>query len=347
MPGRRRATLALPAGACAAALRVTRRGVTGQSVTGRGVAGRGVTGLVVAGLVAGGLVAAAPALAATSCADTPGSDFYPGPSASAVYDETFAQGPAIPDLPTYTPQGLTTWRDWDGAGHDLLVLGTYLKGHRSRLYGIDPASGARVGSVYIAEAHAGGVAIAGSWLFVQSVQGNSNGAVRRYRLSDLRAKMSADRTPYLSAAGSQGVYSAEFMGSYGGYIWSGHYRSTGPDKMYQYKVGSDGKLSVVGSSWKVPPKTQGVLVTADRFVFSSSEGTTGAGKLRVTTKTHDYTTAAGRCFRSPSMSEGITSWDGKAYLAFEGASQLYASAARNPVANLHKASVATLSALTN
>lgn len=306
--------------------------------------------LLLSTLLAAGLATvplASPAVAGVDdCAATTGDDdFYPGPSASEVYDQTFSQGPAIPDLPRYTPQGLTTWPNWDGDGHDLLVLGAYWKGHRSRLYGIEPATGKRVGSVYIAESHVGGLAIAGGWLFAQNTQGNRNGSVRKYRLTDLRKKLLADGTPYLGRYGStQNVYSAEFMTSYNGRVWSGHYRSSGPDKMYEYSVSSTGRLSAIGSSWKVPAKTQGVMITSNRFVFSSSDGY-DRGRLRVTERRRDYTDGAGRCFRSPSMSEGITASGGKAYIAYEGGSSLYRDSARNVVLNLHKASIGTLGAL--
>jgi hypothetical protein len=117
--------------------------------------------------------------------------------------------------------------------------------------------------------------------------------------------------------------------------------------MYQYAVSSSGRLSALGSSWKVPPKTQGVMVTGDRLVFSSSEGTGGAGKLWVVAKSRNFETAAGRCFRSPSMSEGIAAVGSTAYLAFEGASDKYDQDARNEISKLHKAPRSELLRLSN
>ncbi len=99
-------------------------------------------GLLAAGVTAVGLAAPADAaIGPCSTAGTGGSaGFYPGPSASDVYDDTFRKGAAIPGLPTYTPQGITTWSNWDGKGNPLLVLGSYRRGYTSRLYGIDPSS---------------------------------------------------------------------------------------------------------------------------------------------------------------------------------------------------------------
>jgi hypothetical protein len=301
---------------------------------------------VAAGLAAATLLplAAAPAVAVTTCDGTAGNDdFYNGPSASQVYDDTFSAGPPIPGLPDYVPQGLVAWPNWDGNGTTILLLGAYREGHRSKIFGINPGTGRLIGDFYVAEAHLGGLAVANGWLFGQHKQGNADGEVRKYRLSDVRKKLLASGTPYLAMSGTtQNVYSAEFMTSYNGYVWSGHYRSGGSDKMYQYKVSSSGRLTALGSSWKVPPKTQGVLVTGNRFVFSSSEGTGGAGKLWVVAKSRNYQTAAGRCFRSPSMSEGIAAVGGSAYLAFEGASGKYDQDARNEISRLHKAPLSEL-----
>ncbi len=79
---------------------------------------------------------AAPAAAALTCqlhSSGEDAEFYPGKSASYLYDGIFGSGPAMPGLPTYTPQGLTTWANWDGKGNDLLVMGAYRKGHTSRV----------------------------------------------------------------------------------------------------------------------------------------------------------------------------------------------------------------------
>jgi hypothetical protein len=98
------------------------------------------------------------ATAAITCdtATTGGSTFYDGPSASKKYDARFSNSHSIPNLSTHTPQGAGTWYNWDGSGKNLLLVGSYRGGADSQIYGIDPATGATVGVVAIAESHVGG-----------------------------------------------------------------------------------------------------------------------------------------------------------------------------------------------
>lgn len=304
-----------------------------------------------AGLAAGLVAAvssAAPASAAVTCElDNSGlvADFYPGESASYVYDETFENGPAIPGLPTYTPQGLTTWANWDGKGNDLLVMGSYRKGHTSRIYGINPATGAKVGDVKVAESHLGGIAVSGSWLFVQHAATSSYEYVRKYKLSDLRTKLKESGTPTLKPiGGNQKMYGADFMSAYGDSIWMGRYSNAGPDKMNQYRVSKEGKLSSVGNPWEIPAATQGVLVTGDRLVFS-----TGVTKTRlwVYERKRTLSSDTGRCFRSPTHGENLTLIGDTVYHAFEGGSSLYNTTAPNKIVNLHTADLDDLSELVN
>jgi hypothetical protein len=308
-------------------------------------------GLVGTGVTAVGL--AAPASAAIpSCSATGlggSSGFYPGPAASNVYDDTFAKGPGIPGLPGYTPQGITTWSNWDGNGHSLLVLGAYRRGHTSRLFGIDPVSGKTIGDVKISETHLGGLAVVGKWLITQGSETTSTPEqVRRYKLSDLRSKLKASGTPTLGATGStQKIFSADYMSSYGGRIWSGRFSAGSDSKMYEYKVSSDGKLSVTGTSYQVPPRTQGLMVTSDRFVFSTSLGLGQSNMYVVRRGSHTLSAAEGRCFRMPSMGEGVTRADGKVFVVYESGADQYRDGATNVITNLHKGSWSTLSALTN
>src|SRR5690348_1881356 len=84
---------------------------------------------------------------------------YEGRSVSRLYDTVFSSGPAIPHLNERIPQGLTTWPNWDGAGHTLLLLGMYRPSDDSYLVGIDPDNGRTVGAVRIDESHVGGIGV--------------------------------------------------------------------------------------------------------------------------------------------------------------------------------------------
>lgn len=313
--------------------------------------------LLAAGLVASFATAvgtAAPAVAVVvgECAATGSggsAGFYPGPSASDVYDSTFAKGPALPGLPSYTPQGITTWSNWDGKGNSLLIMGSYRRGHTSRLYGINPDTGKTVGDVKIAETHMGGLAVVGKWLIVQGSETSGKPEkVRRFKVSDLRSKLKASGTPTLKPTGStQTIFSADFMSAYGGRIWTGRFSAGADSKMYEYKVDSDGKLKVTGSAYQIPPRTQGVMVTGDRFVFATSLGLNQANLYVTRRGSHTLAGAEGRCFRIPSMAEGLTRYNGKVYLVYESGSGQYRSNAVNVITNLHTAPWSTLNNLIN
>ncbi len=280
---------------------------------------------------------------------TPG-PFYPGPSASKEYDELFAKSAPVPGLATHTPQGIAAWPDWDGKGGTLLVIGSYARGAESHLYGVDPETGRLYGPVALKESHLGGIAVSGPWLITQGRSKIGREPVRRYRLADLRERLTAEPArdvPFLAAAGeSQEIYGADFMTSHDGRVWAGRYNNAARDLMYEYKVDADGVLRAVGAGWEIPPNTQGVLVTDNRFVFSRSHLATRASAFLVTERGHRKLDDAKRtCLRGPSMSENLAQIGPWVYLLSEGGSAQYAARALNPVADLHRAQVAELSNL--
>ena len=285
------------------------------------------------------------AATAISCSTaTGGQPFYDGPSASKVYDARFSNSAAVPNLGSYTPQGIGTWWNWDGA-RDLLLVTAYRTGANSQIIGIDPATSKTVGVVAIAATHGGGITTSNGWAFVQ---GSTNG-IRKYKLSALKSAMKAAGTPYLKAVGTERkVYGASFLTSYGGYVWSGKFNATGRDKMYQYKINSNGSLTTINKAWEVPTKTQGLLVTGSHFVFSTSYGRDKRSNLYVVRRGQpDLDKAKLSCFRAPSMSEGITEYGGRAYLVFESGSHLYRSDPKtlNVISRLHKATISSLTSL--
>jgi hypothetical protein len=285
------------------------------------------------------------AAAAISCSTaTGGKPFYDGPSASKVYDARFSASAAIPYLGSYTPQGVGTWWNWSGS-KNLLLVTAYRKGSNSLIIGIDPATNKTVGSVAIAPTHGGGITTVYGWAFVQ---GSTNG-IRKYRLSDLRAAMKKSGRPYVKAVGSERkVYGASFLTSYGDSLWAGRFNDKGRDKMYQYKISSSGKLTTINKAWEVPTKTQGLLVTKTHFVFSTSYGRNKRSNLYVVRRGQpDLDKAKAKCFRAPSMSEGITEFGGRAYLVFESGSYLYRSDPKtlNVIPRLHKATISSLTKL--
>ncbi|GAA1614137.1 hypothetical protein GCM10009789_80340 [Kribbella sancticallisti] len=322
-----------------------RRVVTALGLAGVLAAGTAVTVAVKGPDTSQAATLSTQATAAISCSTaTGGKPFYDGPSASKVYDARFSNSAAVPNLGTHTPQGAGTWWNWDGS-KDLILVTAYRKGANSQIIGIDPATNKTVGVVAIAATHAGGITTSNGWAFVQ---GSTNG-IRKYKLSSLKAAMKAAGTPYLKAVGSERkVYGASFLTSYGGYLWSGKFNDKGRDKMYQYKINSNGTLTTINKAWEVPTKTQGLLVTGSHFVFSTSYGRDKRSNLYVVRRGQpDLDKARLSCFRAPSMSEGITEYGGRAYLVYESASHLYRSDPKtlNVIPRLHKATISSLTGL--
>ncbi|TDD19798.1 hypothetical protein E1218_23345 [Kribbella turkmenica] len=293
------------------------------------------------------LTAALPASAAISCdsATSGGPTFYDGPSASYKYDARFSNSASIPNLSTHTPQGAGTWYNWDGSGKNLLLVASYRSGANSQIYGIDPSTGSTVGVVAIAESHVGGITVSKGWAFV-SGQGSS---IRKYRLTALRDALKAAGTPYLAQVGTaRDVAASSFIGSYGNSLFSGSFNADGRGVMYEYKIAADGTLTTVAGAWEVPTKTQGLTVTANHFIYSTSYGRTNRSNIYVVKRGQkDLDAAALSCFRAPSMTEGITEYNGTAYLVYESASHLYGSDpdTLNVIPRLHKASITSLTSL--
>ncbi|TCO47539.1 hypothetical protein EV646_10592 [Kribbella antiqua] len=296
---------------------------------------------------AAALTIAAPASAAITCdtATSGGSTFYDGPSASYKYDARFSNSASIPNLSTHTPQGAGTWYNWDGSGKNLVLIASYRDGADSQIYGIDPSTGSTVGVVAIAESHVGGITVSKGWAFV-SGQGSS---IRKYRLTELRDALKAAGTPYLAQVGTaRDVAASSFMGSYGDSLFSGSFNADGRGTMYEYKIADDGTLTTVAGAWEVPTKTQGLTVTANHFIYSTSYGRGNRSNIYVVKRGQkDLDAAALSCFRAPSMTEGVTELSGTAYLVYESASHLYGSdpATLNVIPRMHKASVSSLTSL--
>lgn len=294
--------------------------------------------------------------AAISCDTDAGGDsgFYDGASAGEVYNGKFERGPGIPGLGSYVPQGLTTWKDWDG-GKDLLLITEYgPDGKHARIYGVDPATGAHVGTVNIAESHVGGIAVSRGWVFVSGRQtGDGGHTLRKYKTSEVAQAIKADDGKVLAQTGeARKVYGASFLAADGNTLYSGKFNDSGRDSMYAYAVAADGTLTT-GTKYEVPTKTQGLSVAAGHFFYSTSYGRQYRGNIYVVDEgATDIDVASTKCFRAPSLTEGITDHDGTTYLLFESGADEYADTAcsggapdpctRNVIANLHTATTSAL-----
>ena len=122
---------------------------------------------------------------------------------------------------------------------------------------------------------------------------------------------------------------ASFLAVYGDILLVGKHdevRST----MRKYRIRDDGTISnQVGNTIEVPAKTQGLLVLPNYFVYSTSLGRTKRSNIYVVKRGYellDNAEAEGqlKCFRAPTMSEGVTISQGRVYLMFESGASHYA-----------------------
>ncbi|HEY2831774.1 MAG TPA: hypothetical protein VGJ14_05065 [Sporichthyaceae bacterium] len=255
-----------------------------------------------------------------------------------TYPAVFSPGPPVPYLSGWTPQGLTTWHNWDGQGHTALLLGMYRRGAQSYLVGIDPQTGARLGTVRTRASHLGALGVVGRWVIAQdTLNGHQKAAVRRYPVSAMRAAMlTSQRTgtkPYLAPTGTpQRVHSVGFMAVTGKSMWLGRHSKARTTKMYRYRATHSGLLHRTGGPWRVPPRTQGLLVTKDQFVFTSSYGGQD-GTLTVVNRVAPNTPVA--CVSTPALPENMTIDGDKVYASYEsGAKQFDKPSTTSKVSDL-------------
>lgn len=303
------------------------------------------------------VVSATPAQAAITCASKAGQgpNFYDGPRSSNFYDTKFGDGPRLSPnlLETHIPQGLASWPHFYGEGPatGLLVYTAYHEKEgkrRAYVQGINPQGGGRTAIAEIASSHVSGIAIHGKWAFVTGRRTDDGGyTIRKYRLTDLRDAL-LGRTNYVTQVGkAREVYGSSFLAAYGDTLYAGRFNAKQRDKMYRYKIAADGTLTTQPGAVQVPKGTQGLLVTENRYVFSTSLDRDFRSNIYVTLKGKaDLDDARPHCFRAPSMTEGITqNDDGRIYLMFESGASKYANAGnqpRNIIRNLHDVSATTL-----
>jgi hypothetical protein len=309
-------------------------------------------------------LAAAITCSTRSTVDDP---FYQGKATSDVYDNRFKQSHRIPFLPEYVPQGLATWSDWPyGQGDDLLVVASYdPDGGQALIIGIDARTGRQMGVARIADSHVGGIAVFEElgWAFVSGARA---GTVRKYSLRKLADAISTSAKKTVEADGEAiKVIGSSFLTSHNATstLWAGEFKASAKDGqplMKAYKVNKEGELSDAGGIWQVPIKTQGLVVTKDVFIYSTSHDRDKRSNLWVVRRGKGEAVlddARLFCFRSPSMSEGIAVYGDNLYVAYEsGAAKFNPSEGpgpgpdkpnlpRNIIKNLHRAPLASLKEL--
>jgi hypothetical protein len=301
-------------------------------------------------------IPAAPAGAKCDSSQVRGKDGgYSGRSVSKIYDNLFRSDMAVPYLDSYVPQALEDWTNWDGTGHDLVLLGMYRTGHHSYLIGLDPKSGNAVGTVQVDESHLGGMAFLGDWLFTGDNPWPKPGSptVQKYKISDLRAAMEQaiknHSQPYLRGDGArQNIDATDFMTVDGDSLYTGNHGNSGswgsvPGLMNRYMLKPDGSLKKVEGPWTIPNRAQGLVITPDDFILST-DNNTGRGALYVIRRAAPAQTKAPvACIWMPAMPEDLTVHNGKVYSVFESGTARFAhDHPVNQIAHLHSGSLEAL-----
>lgn len=299
-----------------------------------------VLGLTIAALLAPTATTPAHAIETIHCTNEDTADDNATPYFDSIFDPSHYLSQNV--LNTYVPQGLTTWRNYYGAGHDLLVYTAYHEdegGRRAVIQGIDQRDGSLTHYVPIGSGHAGGVAIYDRWAFVSG----PNNTVRRYLLSNLAARFSGRETGALDGAEAGTVYASSFLAIEGNTLFAGRWSGDANDgtahrdRMYRYSIDGNGNLSRIGDASdfiEVPKRTQGLLVLPNYFVYSTSEGRNNRSNLYVVRRGFKWLDSANpddlRCFRAPTMTEGVTISQDRVYQLFESGADKYANALDKP-----------------
>jgi hypothetical protein len=283
---------------------------------------------------------------------------YDGGSVSALYDQVFhPAGPPIPYLDTYIPQSLLPWDNWDGAGHDLVLLGMYRPGAPSYLVGLDPLTGEAVGTLAVSPSHLGGMVFLGSWMFAGDNPWPHAGSptVRRYRIEALREAMEqaveASEPVYVEGEGQpEPIDATDFMTVDGNSLYTGNHGNGGvPGLMYRYLLDQNGRLQRAEGPWRIPLRAQGMVITAQDFLFSTDNGAGARGQLQVMRRAApDRLDDPIACVWLPAMPEDLALQHGRLMLIFEGGAQRYRrDHPANRIDNVHMGSLGALLALTD
>lgn len=246
--------------------------------------------------------------AALTAAILPGAMVTPAHAATTT--NPGAKAFTLPNVAAgFTPQGMTVWGS-------RVIVAEYKPGANTRLVAVNPVSGKVYGTVSIAATHAGGVSVAGAWLYVQNADTVGSDAVRRYSMSAVvnaftRSHADHGHPVYARAAGLQQLAKWQFASVMTtdpatGDLLSGHHGVGTGARLYRYAVNAaTGALTTRPGYVTIPDNAQGVAVASGgRLVVTS-----GGGRL----------TVAGVTRSIPSHAEGVAIVSGRAYVAFEGA----------------------------
>lgn len=301
-----------------------------------------VAGVFAIGAV--GLGAAEPAAAQTKACTT---------TASSTYSHQFVKNDkfAVKHLSDWVPQGMGLWYDFSG-GYDAFIVSMYKPGSSTTLVVAYWAEGPKLkqeigwATLNAANAHGSGVAVTPSWFLLGAGGvGGSGGDITPFSKSKVKEQILAKASTLVSAAAkaTHVTTGASFMDYDAGgsnLLWAGNNTSSPNVKghMYGYKVNSNGSVTKASAEVTVPAQTQGVLVTANHFVFASSWGSANS---HITVR--NRTTKKQVSMAAPCRAEGMTQRGDRLYLVYESGAAYYGSHVGGKY--VYSASIASLSKL--
>ena len=249
-------------------------------------------------------------------------------SAGVHAHETFGDGPPILHVgegSDWVPQGL----GYDPATDQLLT--TYYSspdGDPDRDAGIllsiqDRGTGNEVLTALLAGPdHGGGVAIDGDHVWVTS----SDGYVYLYSMADINAADGATVQPQTRFP----VPASAYLTVHDGRLYVGSFDEDDPGSVYSVPLGGDGEPSgppVFEAT--APPRSQGLAVTDDGLVFSTSWGRENPSELISISNSGEV-----RHLTAPNMSEGIVIVNGQLYTVYESGATPYQYDGNHPSHNI-------------
>jgi hypothetical protein len=236
-------------------------------------------------------------------------------------------------LDTHVPQGLTTWYDYFDVGQDLLVYTAYNEnGGRAVLQGVNPRTGEHTRQVKIGKGHVGGIAIWRDWAFVSE----GDKSVRRYKLSELRNRFNGTEKGELVGARAGSVEASSFIDIANGKLYAGRFSEDSRDSMYVYDlIPTSGDIAAPTIQnpvvrIEVPQKTQGLKILPNYYIFSTSFDRNNRSNIYIMNRDYKSLDAAYaakelKCFRAPTMSEGVATSNRRLYVLFESGAYKYTS----------------------
>lgn len=261
---------------------------------------------------------------------------YAAPSCTTgltTYNSKFSRSFDLRLLSTHVPQGITY----------LSSPGVHLTSHykpdgSSARINAQLADGTDKGEFDMPYTHAGGLAVAGNYLHVAG-----EGHISSFRLERVRTAFATSGVPFLTSDVYTPINGSSFLFGAGDRLWAGDFTSgTTPQLMFEYRVEVDGRITLLGQ-YAVPPKTQGVVVTSDRFIFSTSYGRANPSRIYVVKRGYSsWPNAVGKCFEAPSMTQGMSLVSGVVYLNYESGAAYYQNGVVNPQRYAVKANLSSL-----